>query len=108
MYVDVERHAPAWGPFLRQHPYILRGIRRTWTATIFVAAFVAAAGLMTKPALAEFEIQESQVEKGEIELEYRGAVHWGFDKQTEAEGALQEEEEAPLRQSHDFEVPSHR
>jgi hypothetical protein len=58
---------------------------------------------MTKPALAEFEIQESQVEKGEIELEYRGAVHWGFDKQTEAEGALQEEEEAPLRQSHDFE-----
>ena len=49
---------------------------------------------MTKPALAEFEIQESQVEKGEIELEYRGAVHWGFDKQTEAEVALQEEEEA--------------
>ena len=34
-----------------------------------------------KPAHAEFEIQEAQVEKGEKELEYRGAVHWGFPKQ---------------------------
>jgi hypothetical protein len=63
----------------------------------------------TKPALAEFEIQESQVEKGEVELEYRGAVHWGFPGAEHAEGddddgALGEEEEGPLRQSHDFEV----
>lgn len=70
---------------------------------------------MTTPALAEFEIQESQVEKGEVELEYRGAVHWGFPKaeREEAEeeeeegeegGALEEEEEGEfLRQSHDFE-----
>jgi hypothetical protein len=65
----------------------------------------------TKPALAEFEIQESQVEKGEVELEYRGAVHWGFPKGEkgeaaagEDEGALEEEDEGPLRQSHDFEV----
>ena len=65
----------------------------------------------TKSALAEFEIQESQVEKGEVELEYRGAVHWGFPKteredagEDEDEGALGEEEEGPLRQSHDFEV----
>ena len=62
-----------------------------------------AIGLTAKPALAEFEIQESQVEKGEIELEYRGAVHWGIQKQTEDEGALEEEEEC-LRQSHDFEL----
>ena len=62
-----------------------------------------AIGLTAKPALAEFEIQESQVEKGEIELEYRGAVHWGIQKQTEHEGALEEEEEG-LRQSHDFEL----
>jgi hypothetical protein len=37
-------------------------------------------------ALAEFEIEESTVEKGEVELEYRGAVHWGFPK-TEREAA---------------------
>jgi hypothetical protein len=72
---------------------------------------------MTKSALAEFEIQESQVEKGETELEYRGAVHWGFPKaereeaeEEEGEGedeagevAEEEEEGEFLRQSHDFE-----
>jgi hypothetical protein len=63
----------------------------------------------TKPALAEFEIQESQVEKGEVELEYRGAVHWGFPKGDKANadeaGAVDtEEDEGPLRQSHDFET----
>jgi hypothetical protein len=65
----------------------------------------------TRPALAEFEIQESGVEKGEVELEYRGAVHDGFPRteREEAEeegesGALEEEEEGEfLRQSHDFE-----
>jgi hypothetical protein len=82
------------------HPYILCPIRRTWTPTVFLLATI---GLTAKPALAEFEIQESQIEKGEIELEYRGAVHWGIPKQTEHEGAL-EEEEAGLRQSHDFEL----
>ena len=33
-----------------------------------------------KPALAEFEIQEPSVEKGEVETEYRGAVHFGIKK----------------------------
>ena len=59
---------------------------------------LAASGLTvgtTKPALAEFEIQESQVEKGEVELEYRGAVHWGLPAG---------EEEPPLVQSHEFEA----
>src|SRR4029453_16342169 len=44
------------------------------------------------------------------ELEYRGALHWGFPKQEreeaeegDDEGAAEEEEEGPLRQSHDFE-----
>ena len=63
-------------------------------------------------ALAEFEIQESQVEKGEVEIEYRGAVHWGFPRaeREEAEegeegGALEEKEEGEfLRQSHDIEL----
>ncbi len=65
----------------------------------------------TRPALAEFEIQESGVEKGEVELEYRGAVHDGFPRTEREEveeegegGALEEEEEGEfLRQSHDFE-----
>jgi hypothetical protein len=63
------------------------------------------------PARAEFEIKESQIEKGEVELEYRGAVHWGFPSAERAEavedetGAEVEEEEGEfLRQSHDFEV----
>src|SRR4029077_14392198 len=66
-----------------------------------------------KPAHAEFEIQESQVEKGEKEFEYRGAAHWGFPKQEkedatdsgrDEENTVEEdEEEGPLRQSHDFE-----
>ena len=63
----------------------------------------------TKPARAEFEIQESQVEKGEVEIEYRGAVHWGFPQaereEVEEAGALEEEEEGEfLRQSHDIEL----
>ena len=77
---------------------------------------LAMAGLIfvwTKPAFAEFEIQESEVEKGEAEFEYRGAVHSGFPKAEreeaeedgDEEGALEEEEEGEfLLQSHDFEI----
>jgi hypothetical protein len=96
---------------LRYHLNVLRNAQRL-ALTAAVSA-LAAAGLTisaTKPALAEFEIQESQVEKGEIELEYRGAVHWGFPKAEREEagegegGALEEEEEGEfLRQSHDLE-----
>jgi hypothetical protein len=61
---------------------------------------IATAGLTlagTKPVLAEFEIQEAGIEKGEVELEYRGAYHWGLPQ-------AEEDEEVPLRQSHDFEI----
>jgi hypothetical protein len=51
----------------------------------------------TKQVLAEFEIQEAGIEKGEVELEYRGAYHWGLPQ-------AEEDEEVPLRQSHDFEI----
>lgn len=86
-------------------------------ALLAIPAFVAMVGLGVMPAQAEFEIQESEVEKGEAEFEYRGAVHWGVPK-PEAEddeggdedeeagrgGLLEEEEvEAGLQQSHDFE-----
>lgn len=74
---------------------------------------LAAAGLVigtAKLALAEFEIQESNIEKGRIELEYRGAVHWGFPKaekeEAGGEGGVAQEEaaEIPLRQSHELEI----
>jgi hypothetical protein len=93
-------------------------LRDAQRSALFLGSFaLALAGLIagdTRPALAEFEIQETQVEKGEIELEYRGAVHDGFprteredadEEEEEGEGgALEEEEEGEfLRQSHDFE-----
>jgi hypothetical protein len=59
---------------------------------------LAAAGLTigtARPAHAEFEIQEAGIEKGEVQLSYRGAVHWGL---------LAGEEEPPLVQSHEFEA----
>ena len=66
--------------------------------------------LSPKQAWAEFEIQETQVEKGEVEVDYRGAVHWGFSQAErkaaaadEGRGALEEEEGEFLRQSHDIE-----
>jgi hypothetical protein len=60
------------------------------------AAALGAFGLTTvtaNGALAEFEIQESGVEKGEKECEYRGAVHWGFPRK-EREEAEEENETA--------------
>jgi hypothetical protein len=95
---------------------VLRVARRL--ALTAGAAALAAFGLTTVTttiAFAEFEVQESGVEKGETELEYRGAVHWGFprseregaeedEEEGEEGGALEEEEEGEfLRQSHDFE-----
>jgi hypothetical protein len=58
---------------------------------------LAAAGLTigtARPAHAEFEIQEAGIEKGEVQLSYRGAVHWG----------LLAGGEPPLVQSHEFEA----
>ncbi|MFZ1070912.1 MAG: hypothetical protein WAN73_09835, partial [Methyloceanibacter sp.] len=53
--------------------------------TVAVSA-IATAGLTlagTKPVLAEFEIQEAGIEKGEVEIEYRGAYHWGVPEATD-------------------------
>lgn len=103
------------GAGLRYHLNILRLAQRGRLAAAGVALALAALTGTSKSALAEFEIQETQVEKGEVELDYRGAVHWGFpgaEREAAAEakeegeggGALEEEEEGEfLRQSHDFE-----
>jgi hypothetical protein len=69
-------------------------------------AAVAAVGLLladTKPVLAEFEIQEVEIEKGEIEIEYRGAYHWGIPKSAEDEEEFGFEVN-DTRQSHEIEL----
>ncbi len=96
---------------MRHYPCALRSMK--YLALTAAASALATAGLAIgsiKPAHAEFEIQEAGVEKGAKELEYRGAVHWGISNQekssaTEQEGDAggEDEEEGPLRQSHDFE-----
>ncbi len=95
----------------------LRGAQRlVLTVGILTLAMAGFTVATIKPALAEFEIQESQIEKGEVEVEYRGAVHSGFPKaeseagkeaeeEGEEGGALEEEDEGEfLRQSHDLEI----
>ena len=54
---------------------------------------------MSKPALAEFQIQEAGIEKGQVELEYRGAYHWGVPAVTP-----DNENASDLIQSHEIEL----
>lgn len=77
----------------------IRSLRRI---AAVAAVLVASAG----PAVAEFEIQESTIDPGEIQLQYRGAWHSGIPPQEEAADLdpLPDIEEAPLRQSHEFEL----
>jgi hypothetical protein len=60
------------------------------------------------PVLAEFEIQESTIDPGEIQLQYRGAWHEGLPsistEEAEEDVLLPADEEAPLRQSHEAEL----
>jgi hypothetical protein len=70
---------------------------------------VAASLLMAVPtgaAFAEFEIQESTIDPGEIQLQYRGAWHSGLPSRSQVsdDDILPDDEEAPLRQSHEFEI----
>ena len=55
--------------------------------------------LATEPAFAEFQIQEAGIEKGEVEIEYRGAYHWGVPQVTDIN-----ENANDLVQSHEFEL----
>jgi hypothetical protein len=60
------------------------------------------------PVLAEFEIQESTIDPGEIQLQYRGAWHEGLPsistEEADDDALLPADEEAPLRQSHEAEL----
>lgn len=53
-------------------------------------------GAGLRPAHAEFEVQESTIDPGEIQMQYRGAAHIGLPA---ANGG-----EQPLDQSHEFEL----
>jgi hypothetical protein len=58
---------------------------------------LAAAGMTfgsAKSAFAEFDIEEADIEKGSIQLEYRGALHWG----------LPDPSFDPLRDSHQVDL----
>ena len=57
-------------------------------------------------AFAEFEIQESTIDEGETQLQYRGAWHRGLPAGGEIEGIdlSPDPGDAPLKQSQDFEI----
>jgi hypothetical protein len=67
------------------------------------AAILLAALLLATPAHPEFEIQESTIAKGEMQLQYRAAQHAGVPRGVTGP-ILPDDEEAPLRQSHEFEI----
>jgi hypothetical protein len=74
-----------------------RPAKRAWPSIVCSALSAAATGLFVSsatPAHAEFEIQEATIEQGEIQIQYRGAEHWG----------LADPEDDPLRQSHELEL----
>jgi hypothetical protein len=77
-----------------------------------VSAWAVAPGLAlilslanARQAAAEFEIQESTIDPGEIQLQYRGAWHSGLPKETaDSEAFLPDDEETPFRQTQEFEL----
>ena len=71
--------------------------QKTWLAALAIAT--TGAGLQAKPAFAEFQIQEAGIEKGETELEYRGAYHWGVPEATNVN-----ENANDIVQSHEAEI----
>lgn len=66
---------------------------------LFVVSTTALTSIHGKPASAEFQIQEAGIEKGEAEVEYRGAYHWGVPEATD-----DNENANDLVQSHELEV----
>ena len=76
-----------------------RGSGASCTTLTLLAVSLAALVLasLCDPAFAEFEIPGVDGERGAVEIEYRGAQHWGLPKPSE------EDDETLLRQSHEVE-----
>jgi hypothetical protein len=72
----------------------------------FLLAMLVFAMVSQRPAFAEFEIQESTIDPGETQLQYRGAWHRGLPAGGEIEGIdlSPDPGDAPLKQSQDFEI----
>jgi hypothetical protein len=89
------------GGLLLQYLRMLRGKLQHLASTVAVSSLVAAGLTLVgaKPALAEFEIQEADIEKGEVEIEYRGAYYWGVPEATD-----KNENANNLVQSHELEL----
>jgi hypothetical protein len=81
---------------------LARRLKRAVSIRVGAATLVTAM-LFATPARAEFEIQESTIAEGEIQLQYRGAQHGGVPRGATGP-ILPDDEEAPLRQSHEFEI----
>ncbi|MEX2166911.1 MAG: hypothetical protein WD852_07805 [Methyloceanibacter sp.] len=77
--------------------------RRVWALLWAGAAVFVLVLAGVRPVSAEFEIQESTIDPGEIQLQYRGAWHSGLPT-GEIGPILPDDEIAPLRQSHEFEL----
>jgi len=75
----------------------LRHLACTVAVTAIATAGLTLTGVM--PVLAEFQIQEAGIEKGEVEIEYRGAYHWGVPEATD-----ENENANDLVQSHELEL----
>lgn len=76
-------------------------MQRTRRAGHLLGLAIATVGLTLidiRPLLAEFQIQEADIERGEVEVEYRGAYHWGVP-QVDANGNAND-----LVQSHEVEL----
>ena len=91
-----ERRSTPWQRLGGQHLRSLQGVSRGRYAVFGLA--LAGACLVTPlhPVHAEFEIPGVDAERGAVEIEYRGASHWGL-KQAE------DDHEVLLRQSHEVE-----
>jgi hypothetical protein len=89
----------ALGGAALQHDPMLQQKLRCLTSTVAMSAIVSAGLLLfaIEPAFAEFEIQEAEIDKGEIEIEYRGAYHWALPV------AIEGQDVNDLVQSHELE-----
>jgi hypothetical protein len=85
---------------LRHYSCALRSLKYfALTAAVSALATASMAVGTIRPAHAEFQIQEADVEKGAVQLSYRGAVHWGVPQATD-----DNENANDLVQSHEFET----
>ena len=66
-------------------------------------ALTVVSSAFAQPVKAEFEIQESTIDEGEMQLQYRGAWHEGLPSSGSGTESL-DDEETPLRQTHEFEI----